>query len=81
MTSDGNLGLSRPPSNPIRRYEVMWEKEPSLAAAVEESWSRRVPVQDLGDSNASLKTVMSSLYSWKTKHVGCVPKEIEKKRK
>jgi hypothetical protein len=59
----------------------MWEREPSLAPAVEEAWSRRVPIHDLGDVNTSLKTVMSSLYNWKSVHIGSVPKELERKRK
>jgi hypothetical protein len=66
---------------PIRRYEVMWEREPSLPAAVEEAWSRRVPVHDLGDITMSMQTVMSSLYDWKKKHFKSVPRELEKMRK
>jgi hypothetical protein len=31
-------GLVKRPTQPIRRYEVMWEREPSLAATVEEAW-------------------------------------------
>jgi hypothetical protein len=65
---------------PIRRYEVVWEREPSLTAAVEEAWSRRVPVSDLGDVAASLKSMMTSLYAWKREHFKSVPREIEKKR-
>jgi hypothetical protein len=76
-----DMGLDRPPANPIRRYEVMWEREPSLNAAVEESWSKRIKTQDLGDINTSLKAVMCSLYSWKSKNIGNVPKELERKRK
>jgi hypothetical protein len=51
-----------------------------LSATVEEAWSRRVPVGDLGDVAASLSSMMSSLYSWKREHFKSVPKEIEKKR-
>jgi hypothetical protein len=76
-----DMGLDRTPTNPIRRYEVMWEREPSLNAAVEESWSRIIKTQDLGDINTSLKAVMCSLYSWKSKNIGNVPKELERKRK
>jgi hypothetical protein len=65
---------------PIGRYEVVWEREPSLAAAVEEAWSRRIPGQDLGDVAQSLRSVMSSMYKWKNTHFKSVPKEIEKKR-
>jgi hypothetical protein len=68
------------PNRPIRRYEIVWEREPSLSAAVEEAWSRREPVGDLGDVAASLSSMMSSLYSWKREHFKSVPKEIEKKR-
>jgi hypothetical protein len=68
------------PARPIRRYEIAWEREPSLAAAVEEAWSRRVPSSDLGDVNETLKNVMTSLYNWKSVHFKSVPKEIEKMR-
>jgi hypothetical protein len=65
---------------PIRRYEVVWERDPSLPAAVEEAWSRRIPCNDLGDVSASLCTMMSSLQSWKNTHFKSIPREIEKKR-
>jgi hypothetical protein len=65
---------------PIRRYEIAWEREPSLAATVEEAWSRRVPSQDLGDVNIALRDVMGSLYSWKTKCFKSVAKELERMR-
>lgn len=47
---------------PIRRYEIMWERVPTLTATVEEAWSRRVSVRDLGDVCSSLRGVMGSLY-------------------
>jgi hypothetical protein len=50
------------PERPQRRYEVLWEREPSLPAAVEEVWSRRVPIQNLGDVNEALRGVMLGLY-------------------
>jgi exonuclease III len=65
---------------PVRRYEIVWEREPSLPAAVEEAWSRRVPCNDLGDVSSSLRLMMSSLYSWKHTKFKSIPKEIEKKR-
>jgi hypothetical protein len=65
---------------PIRRYEVVWEREPPLAATIEEAWSRWIPGQDLGDVAQSLRSVMSSMYKWKNTHFKSVPKEIEKKR-
>jgi hypothetical protein len=46
----------------MRRYEICWEREPSLASAVEEAWSRRVPSEDLGDINSAFKDVMSNPY-------------------
>jgi hypothetical protein len=64
----------------VRRYEIVWEREPSLPAAVEEAWSRRVPCNDLGDVSSSLRLMMSSLYSWKHTKFKSIPKEIEKKR-
>jgi hypothetical protein len=68
------------PERPLRRYEVMWEREPSLAATVEEAWSRRIPVQDLGDVHSSMKSIMSSMYSWKMQYFKSVPRELEKRR-
>ncbi|KAM0925708.1 hypothetical protein ACQ4PT_003978 [Festuca glaucescens] len=65
----------------IRRYEIMWEREPSLAATVEEAWSRRVEVRDLGDICSSLRQVMGSLYDWRKHHFKPVSKEIDSKRK
>jgi predicted transcriptional regulator len=65
---------------PIRRYEVVWEREPSLAAAVEVAWSRRLACNDLGDVSNSLQMVMSSLYNWKNTHFKSIRKEIDKKR-
>jgi hypothetical protein len=65
----------------IRRYEIMWEREPSLAATVEEAWSRRVGVRDLGDICSSLRTVMGSLYDWRKQHFKPVSREIDRKRK
>jgi hypothetical protein len=62
------------------RYEVAWERVPSLPAAVEEAWSRRVASQDLGDINGSLQEVMNSLYKWKVDNFTSLPKVIEKKR-
>jgi hypothetical protein len=59
----------------------MWEREPSLAATVEEAWSRRVPIDSLGDITDSLNSMMKSLYSWKSEFFGSVPKLIEQKRK
>jgi hypothetical protein len=58
----------------------MWERESSLASAVEEAWSRRIPGQDLGDVSESLKSVMTSLYKWRNSHIKLLPREIEKKR-
>jgi hypothetical protein len=68
------------PERPIRRYEICWEREPSLASAVEEAWSKRVPCEDLGDINSVLNDVMSNLYRWKSDKFKHFPKEMEKKR-
>lgn len=68
-------------SNTIRQYEIMWEHEPSLASAVEDTWSRRVGALNLGVVNASFHMVMLALYDWKKKYFGSVPRRLEKKRK
>ncbi|XP_071680173.1 uncharacterized protein [Lolium perenne] len=75
-----DLNSDRQHGRPIRRYEIAWEREPSLPAAVEEAWSRRVPGSDLGDVASSLQSVMNNLYTWKREHFKWVPKEMEKKR-
>jgi hypothetical protein len=46
----------------IRRYEVMWERDDSLASAVEEAWSKRIPTAHFGDVHTSLRMVMNNLY-------------------
>jgi hypothetical protein len=51
------------PDRPIRRYKIVWEREPLLSTAVKDAWSKRVPVTNLGDVAASFSTMMSSLYS------------------
>jgi hypothetical protein len=63
---------------PIRRYEIAWEREPTLPAVVEEAWSRWVACNDLGDVNASLREVMNNLYGWKNKFFKSVPKELDR---
>jgi hypothetical protein len=61
----------------IRHYEIAWEHEPSLPAAVEEAWSRRVPCNDLGSVDDTLHDMMNSLYAWKYTHFKSVPKEMQ----
>jgi type II secretory pathway component PulJ len=65
---------------PIRRYEVVWEREPSLAAAVEEAWSRRIPGSGLGAIEESLNDIMKNLQRWRKTHFKSIPKELERKR-
>jgi hypothetical protein len=55
------------PSRPVRRYEVAWEREPTLAAAIEEAWARRPNESGLGGISSAFNTVMGSLYSWRSK--------------
>jgi hypothetical protein len=59
----------------------VWEREPSLTAIVEEAWSRRVGVRDLGDICSSLRLVMGSLYDLRKHHFKPVSKEIDSKQK
>jgi hypothetical protein len=59
---------------------VVWKREPSLPAAIEEAWSRRIPGQDLGDIASSLSVIMENLYKWKRAYFKSLKKEIEKKR-
>jgi hypothetical protein len=71
--------ILKKPTQPIRRYEITWEREPSLTATVEEAWSRRDPTRDLGDISASMKAMMNSLYSWKSKHLVRLQKTLRRK--
>jgi hypothetical protein len=59
---------------------VVWEREPSLAAAVQEAWSRRIPGSDLGAVEQSFNEVMNNLQRWRRTHFKSIPKEIERKR-
>jgi hypothetical protein len=68
------------PAQPVRRYEVMWEREPSLTAAVEEAWSRRVGSPDLGGISSAFHSIMGNLYEWKKKNFAPVSRKLDRIR-
>jgi hypothetical protein len=64
----------------IMRYEIMWEREESLAGEIKKAWEEGAQVQNLGDVVTSLRRVMKSLRSWSFQKFGAVTKELEYKR-
>jgi hypothetical protein len=60
----------------IFRYEIMWEREPSLSDEIQLMWNEGAQVQDLGDISASLKQLGTSLRRWSHDKFGAVTKEI-----
>ncbi|XP_045088740.1 uncharacterized protein [Aegilops tauschii subsp. strangulata] len=63
-----------------RRYEVMWEREASLAEVVVAAWAASGAKGDLGGVTAALKAPMAKLHEWSNKTIVNVMREIEKSR-
>jgi hypothetical protein len=63
------------------RYEIMWEREPSLPKEIKLAWAAGNPVHHLGDVAKNLTGVMQSLKRWSKQKFGAVTKELEKLRK
>ena len=62
------------------RYEIMWERDPSLGSVLEKAWMRRNPGSDLGSLAENLKHMAASLKTWSREKFGNVTKEIERLR-
>jgi hypothetical protein len=75
---DQEVGLMQ--HTKIARYEIMWERESSLAAEIGSAWSSGRQVTHLGDVVYNLKGVMNSLQWWSREKFGAVTKELERLR-
>ncbi|XP_071678560.1 uncharacterized protein [Lolium perenne] len=62
----------------LPRYERMWEREPSLPAAIEGAWTGSPPCSSLGDLMSKLKNTRSHLKEWSEQNFGNVAKSIKK---
>jgi hypothetical protein len=58
------------------RYEVMWEREETLAQEVQMAWTQGEHMHGMGDVACRLKLVMASLRKWSMEKFGVVTKEI-----
>jgi hypothetical protein len=63
------------------RYEIMWEREESLAQEIKASWERGGPVHQLGNVAGKLCEVMKTLQRWSFDKFGAVTKELEELKK
>jgi hypothetical protein len=59
--------VNRGQSKRLFQYEIMWEREPSLADAIDDAWKMGNQVSDLGDVVTNLHGVMISLKHWSRK--------------
>jgi hypothetical protein len=64
----------------IFRYEVMWEREPSLHDGFKRTWESMEPVTSLSDIHAGLDMMSGSLKRLSAEHFGSVTKELGKIR-
>jgi hypothetical protein len=55
----------------------MWEREPTLPAAIDDDWKNGKSVRDLGDIATNLHGVMASLKRWSKDKFGAVTQELE----
>ena len=63
-----------------RQYEVMWERDPSLAELIMNTWTELGAMLNLGDIASGLGNLMKKLQDWSRKKFGNVIKEINKSR-
>lgn len=57
------------------RYEIMWEREESLAEEIRRVWDCGRVITDLGDIAAPLKSMMGSLHGWSKEKFGSITRE------
>ena len=62
------------------RYEIMWERDPSLPGVIANSWAKHRPHGNLGSVAHSLKDLMRNLKEWSNKTFGHVLRDIENLR-
>lgn len=70
----------QPTKSRIRRYEVMWEREPALQEVIAKAWADAGTKNSLGDVHAALRGTMRRLCEWSKSKFGSVTREIEKSR-
>ncbi|KAM0880049.1 hypothetical protein ACQ4PT_033835 [Festuca glaucescens] len=63
-----------------KRYEVMWEREPSLPEHISNAWAAAGPKADLGKVTSGLNEVMKHLQEWSKIKFGSVKFQLEKSR-
>jgi hypothetical protein len=74
LTQDQQHGVTQK----IMLYEVMWEREESLAHVIKTAWEQGQDVHNLGDVVSRLRRTMSSLNQWSIAKFGVVTKELSK---
>ncbi|XP_073353971.1 uncharacterized protein [Aegilops tauschii subsp. strangulata] len=64
----------------LMRYEIMWERDPTLPDMVARSWNEHRPIGNLDSVANSLKEMMKDLKQWSKTHFGNVIKDIKSLR-
>jgi hypothetical protein len=59
------------------RYEMMWEREGSLAVEIEKSWNKGTRAANLQHICTKLSTMRDDLNVWKNNNFGSVDREIK----
>lgn len=67
-------------TRPSPRYEIMWERHPTLASFVKDTWENKRPDGNLGSVRDALTDMMARLKAWSKENFGHVTKEIERLR-
>ena len=62
------------------RYEIFWERDPTLKEFLDTSWRDLGPLVDLGSVNDGLQVLMRKLQAWGRKKFGNVTKELSRLR-
>ena len=66
--------------NRAPRYEIMWERGPTLPDVIAGAWTKRKPMGGLGSVARSLKETLKDLKDWSKEKFGNMLKEIERLR-
>ena len=62
------------------RYEIMWERNPTLSEVVASGWRKSKPAGNLAAVRDALHEMMNGLRAWSKKNFGHVVTELEKLR-
>ena len=52
-----------------QRYEITWERDPTLQEVIASTWERNTPTGNLGAVASSLKVLMRNLKDWSSKNL------------